>query len=158
MNTTLTTTRRTFLCYLIKYSAVASACALTCLRPVFAAVWNQTAFEVMKVEEAIKAAGIVDAQSTEDILINAPEIAENGAQVPIDVTSKIPGTEHIYIFSDKNVQPYVADFAIGNGLEPFISTRIKMGETSRLRVYVLAAGRYFVASRDVQVTIGGCAS
>lgn len=128
------------------------------LRPLFAATWNRAAFESMKVELAIDAVGIVDAQPTQDIVINAPEIAENGAQVPIDITSRIPGSEHIYIFSDKNVQPYVADFTLGKGLEPFISTRIKMGETSRLRVYVLAAGKYYVAMRDVQVTIGGCAS
>ena len=148
--------RRTLLRHLLNLTALAGMSAV--LRPLFAATWNRAAFESMKVELAIDAAGIVNAQPTQDILINAPEIAENGAQVPIDITSRIPGSEHIYIFSDKNVQPYVADFVLGKGLEPFISTRIKMGETSRLRVYVLAAGKYYVAMRDVQVTIGGCAS
>lgn len=127
-------------------------------RPLWAAVWNQAAFEAMKVDLAIKAAGIVDAEQSSQILLNAPEIAENGAQVPIDITSRIADTERIFVFADRNVQPYVADFAIGPRMEPFIATRIKMGETSPLRVFVLAKGKYYAVSREVQVTIGGCAS
>ncbi len=150
--------RRNLLRQLLRLATVIGASTVGALRPLLAATWNQAAFESMKVDEAIKAAGITHAQASEDIVLNAPEIAENGAQVPIDVMSKIPNTEHIFVFSDKNVQPYVANFTIGKGLDPFISTRIKMGETSRLRVYVLASGKYFMASREVQVTIGGCAS
>jgi sulfur-oxidizing protein SoxY len=150
--------RRATLKKLVDIAVLFGAAATAGLRPLFAATWNQAAFESMKVESAINSAGIVDAQPSQEIVINAPEIAENGAQVPIDVTSKLPNTRHIYIFADKNVQPYVADFAIGKELEPFVATRIKMGETSTLRVYVLADGKYYVATREVQVTIGGCAS
>ncbi|MBM3395422.1 MAG: thiosulfate oxidation carrier protein SoxY [Betaproteobacteria bacterium] len=150
--------RRALVSGLARLGIWVGAGTLSLLRPLWAVVWNQAAFETMKIDAAIQAAGIRQAQLSDDILINAPEIAENGAQVPIDVTSRIPGTEHIYIFADKNVQPYVADFVIGKGLEPYVATRIKMGETSPLRVYVLAGGRYFYATREVQVTIGGCAS
>lgn len=127
-------------------------------RPLWAAVWNQQAFEAMKIDLAIRAAGIVDPQTSQDIVLNAPEIAENGAQVPIDVTSRIDGTEHIFLFADRNVQPYIADFAISARMEPFVATRVKMGETSPLRVFVLAKGKFYTTARDVQVTIGGCAS
>lgn len=121
-----------------------------------AAKWNRAAFEAGKVEAAIAAVGADTASPSEDIVINAPEIAENGAQVPIEIESKIPGTEAILIFSDKNVQPYVGTFEFKNGAEPFIATRIKMGDTSNLRAYVRAGGRYFVKIREVKVTIGGC--
>lgn len=148
--------RRDFLRRIVQIAAWASA--MGAWRPLWGAVWNQAAFEAMKVDLAIKAAGIVDAQPSQDIELNAPEIAENGAQVPIDVTSRIPDTEHIFLFADKNVQPYIADFAVSTRIEPFIATRIKMGETSPLRVFVLAKGKYYTTMRDVQVTIGGCAS
>lgn len=132
--------------------------ALGTIRPLLGATWNKKAFEAMKVEEAIKGAGISNARLSDQIVINAPEIAENGAQVPMDVTSMIPGTERVFIFSDKNVQPYVANFAISKFVDTFISTRIKMGESSNVRVYVLAGGKYYYALREVKVTIGGCGS
>ena len=132
--------------------------AVGAMRPLLAANWNKKAFEAMKVEEAIRGAGIINAQLSDQININAPEIAENGAQVPMDATSMIPDTERIFIFSDKNVQPYVANFAISKFVDPFISTRIKMGESSNVRVYVLAGGKYYYALREVKVTIGGCGS
>lgn len=121
-----------------------------------AAKWNKVAFEAGKVEAAIAAVGASAAVPSDDILINAPEIAENGAQVPIEIQSNIPDTEAILIFSDKNVQPYVGTFEFRNGAEPFIATRIKMGDTSNLRAYVRARGKYFVRIREVKVTIGGC--
>lgn len=121
-----------------------------------AARWNKAAFEAGKVEAAIAAVGADAASPSEDILISAPEIAENGAQVPIEIQSNIPGTEAILIFSDKNVQPYVGTFEFKNGAEPFIATRIKMGDTSNLRAYVRANGKYYVRIREVKVTIGGC--
>ncbi|MFN0316805.1 MAG: thiosulfate oxidation carrier protein SoxY, partial [Burkholderiales bacterium] len=93
--------------------------ALGTISPLLAATWNKKAFEAMKIEEAIKNAGISNAQLSDQIAINAPEIAENGAQVPMDVTSMIPNTERIFIFSDKNVQPYVANFAISKFVDPF---------------------------------------
>jgi len=128
------------------------------LRPLhaLAAQWNKAAFDARNVNDALKAAGIVSPATSADIVIKAPEIAENGAQVPVDILSKLPGTETIYIFVDKNPQPFVGSFDFKNGAEPFISTRIKMGETSNLRIVVRAGGRHFAATREVKVTIGGC--
>ena len=128
---------------------------LTPLR-VLAGEWPKAAFDDTDVDAAMRDAGIVDPAATEDILIKAPEIAENGAQVPIEVQSNIPDTRIIYIFVDKNPQPMVGSFELMGGAEPFISTRIKMGETSNLRVVVQAGGKYFMVAREIKVTIGGC--
>ena len=76
--------------------------------------------------------------------------------VPIAVTSKIPGTQQISIVAEKNPFPRAATFDVANGGEGYVSTRIKMGETSNLRVVVRARGKHFVATREIKVTIGGC--
>lgn len=147
--------RRSFLSVL---SRAAFFTALGMLHPLlaFAGKWNRAAFEAGEVEKAIAAVGAAGALPSEDIVIKAPEIAENGAQVPVEIESHIPNTEAILIFSDKNVQPYVGTFEFRNGAEPFISTRIKMGDTSNLRAIVRANGRYYVKLKEVKVTIGGC--
>jgi sulfur-oxidizing protein SoxY len=128
------------------------------LRPLhaIAAQWNKAAFDARNVDDAIRASGIVNPTPSAEIVIKAPEIAENGAQVPVDILSNLPGTQTIYIFVDKNPQPFVGSFNFKRGADPFISTRIKMGETSNLRIVVSAGGKHYVATREVKVTIGGC--
>jgi sulfur-oxidizing protein SoxY len=118
--------------------------------------WNRAAFEAKNVREALASAGVANPVASQDIVIRAPEIAENGAQVPVEIASRIPGTERVYIFVDKNPTPFAGTFDFMNGAEPFISTRIKMGETSNVRVVVRAGGKYYVALQEVKVTIGGC--
>ena len=132
--------------------------AAGCLRPVIvlAAEWNKAAFDAKVLADAMKSLGATAVTESDQIQLKAPEIAENGAIVPVEITSKIAGTQTIYIIADKNPQPLVAIFDIGPGLEPFISTRIKMGESSKVRVLVKAAGRFYVATQEVKVTIGGC--
>lgn len=101
----------------------------------------------------------IDAQSaipTSDVIIRAPEIAENGAVVPIDITSNIPDTESISIVAEKNPFPLTAEFRFENGAEPYVSTRIKLGQTSTVRALVKSRGKTYVATRLVKVTIGGC--
>ena len=144
--------------FLRTWAAGAAAAALGWLQPVLAlaAGWNKPAFEAGNIEGAIRFAGVGNAIPSEDIVVKAPEIAENGAQVPIEIQSNIAGTDQILIFSDKNVQPYVGLFEFKNGAEAFISTRIKMGDTSKLRAVVRANGKYYVRMREVKVTIGGC--
>ena len=137
---------------------LAASLAAGLLRPLqaLAGEWPKAAFDATDVGDAMKDAGIVDPAATEDILIKAPEIAENGAQVPIEILSNLPDTRVIYIFVDKNLQPMASSYALMNGAEPFVSTRIKMGETSSLRVVVQAGDKYFMATREIKVTIGGC--
>lgn len=128
------------------------------LRPaqLLAAEWNRAAFDAKVLADALKNIGATSAADSDKIQLKAPEIAENGAIVPVEITSRIPGTQTIYVIADKNPQPLVAIFDITAGLEPFISTRIKMGESSKIRVLVKAGGKFYVTSQEVKVTIGGC--
>ena len=93
---------------------------------------------------------------SDQIQLKTPEIAENGAIVPIQVISEIPNTETVFVFAEKNPQPLVASFTFVRNVEPFFATRIKMGESAKVHVVVRADGQHYTTSRDVKVTIGGC--
>jgi sulfur-oxidizing protein SoxY len=121
-----------------------------------AAAWNTNAFGAKTISDAMSAAGFTSAVESKDIEIKAPEIAENGSVVPVEVTSKIPGTTSMAIFVEKNPTPMVASFDFLAGAEPYISTRIKMGQTSLVRVSVKAGGKTYSTTKEVKVTIGGC--
>lgn len=150
--------RRTFLKSAGSLGAVAVAIGAGLLRPgqALAAAWNKVAFTATTVADAMKEAGYGGAADSKDIMIKVPEIAENGALVPVEVTSKIPGTTNIAIFVDQNQNPMIADFELSNGTEPFIVTRIKMNKTSQVRIAVKAGGKAYSASKEVKVTVGGC--
>lgn len=150
--------RRTFVKGAGAAGTVAVAVAAGLLKPteVLAADWNKAAFESKGMPDAMKAIGAASAADSKDILIKAPDIAENGAVVPVEVTSKIAGTNSISLLVEKNAQPLVADFDLSNGAEGYVSTRIKMGQTSNVRVVVKAGGKTFSAVKEVKVTIGGC--
>lgn len=135
-----------------------AALALGMVRPIqllLAAEWNKAAFDAKTVPEALKGIGASSISESDQIELKAPEIAENGAIVPVEIVSRIPDTQTVYIIADKNPQSLVAVFQFA-GAEPFVSTRIKMGESSKVRAIVKAGGKFYVASRDVKVTIGGC--
>ncbi|KAF0166396.1 MAG: soxY [Rhodocyclaceae bacterium] len=136
--------------------AVALAAGL--LRPTgaFAADWNKTAFESKAMADALKNIGAAGAAESAEILIKAPDIAENGAVVPIEVTTRIAGAESIALLAEKNPFPLMAYIDLTNGAEAYINTRFKMGQTSVVKVVVKAGGKSYIASREVKVTIGGC--
>ncbi len=150
--------RRTFLKGTGAAGTVALAIAAGLLKPgqVLAAEWNKNAFEAKTTADAFKGINAAGAAKSADILIKAPDIAENGAVVPVEVTSKIAGTTGISILSEQNVNPLVADFTLANGAEGYVSTRIKMAKTSNVTVVVKAGGKTYVAAKEVKVTIGGC--
>jgi sulfur-oxidizing protein SoxY len=150
--------RRAFLKKAGVIGAVAVAATTGLLRPVaaFAAAWNKAAFTSKDIADALKNSGYDGAADSNDIHIQAPEIAENGAVVPISATSNIPGTTSMAIFVEKNPNPLVADFEFMNGAEPYLATRVKMAKTSIVRVSVKAGGKTYTNSREVKVTIGGC--
>jgi sulfur-oxidizing protein SoxY len=150
--------RRAFLKNAGAVGTVAIAIAAGLLKPgaVFAATWNSLAFTAKDPADSIKNAGYGGATESSGIVIKAPDIAENGAVVPITATSNIPGTTSMAIFVEKNPAPLIASFEFSNGAEPYISTRVKMAKTSVVRVSVTAGGKNFTSSREVKVTIGGC--
>lgn len=139
-------------------STVAAGFAAGILEPLkaFAAGWNESGFDSKAMADALKSIGATASIESKDILIKAPEIAENGAVVPVEVTSRIPNTEFIAILAEKNPFPLIGTFDLMNGAEGFVSTRIKMGQTSLVKAIVRADGKIYSATKEVKVTIGGC--
>jgi len=117
--------------------------------------WNKAAFETKSLADTYKVLGGTPAESA-DIAITAPDIAENGAVVPVGVTSKIPNTQAVYILVEKNPNMMAAGFNIPQGTEPNVTTRIKMGQTSNVYAVVKADNKFYMASKEVKVTLGGC--
>jgi sulfur-oxidizing protein SoxY len=120
------------------------------------AAWNKAAFDTKSVDDTVKALGGAASAQSGDIAITAPDIAENGAVVPVGVTSKIPNTQAIYILVEKNPNTLAAGFSIPAGTDPNIATRIKMGQTSNVYAVVKADNKFYTASKEVKVTLGGC--
>jgi sulfur-oxidizing protein SoxY len=119
--------------------------------------WNAKAFDARNLKDALRLWGISAAQESKDIVFpSAWDTAENGAVVPLEVRSNIPNTESIVLFADKNPQPLIASFDFLNGTESYVSTRVKLGETTLVRAYARAAGKYYLATKQIKVTIGGC--
>jgi sulfur-oxidizing protein SoxY len=119
--------------------------------------WNKAAFDTKTLDETMKAlGGGAPAQSKDITFFQTPDIAENGAVVPVGVTSTIPKTESIAILVEKNPNMLVAMFDIPAGTEPSLSTRVKMGQSSNVYALVKADGKYYVASKEIKVTLGGC--
>lgn len=138
-------------------AAFGAALAAGLLKPVAAlAAWNKTAFAATKAADALKVLGATGAQASADIVIEAPQIAENGAVVPIEVTSKIAGTTSIAVLVEKNPFPLAGRFDFMEGALPFAKVNLKMGQTSEVRVVATAGGKHYTAAKEIKVTIGGC--
>lgn len=136
--------------------AIATAAGLVKSSAARADTWNKSAFESKALADALKNIGASDLIQSTDIVITAPDIAENGAVVPVAVTSKIPGTQSISILAEKNPFPLAASFDISGGTDAYVSTRLKMGQTANVRAVVKAGGKYYTAVKEVKITIGGC--
>lgn len=121
-----------------------------------AAVWNKAAFESHHIDGALQGLGVSNIGPSRDIVLIAPDMAENGAIVQIEVESHIPNTEAISIMVEKNPTPLIANFVFSNGALPALITRIKMAETSELKAIVKADGKYYSVGRKVEVALGGC--
>lgn len=121
-----------------------------------AAVWNKAAFEAVKLDEATKNLAINAEIPSKDIEIIAPRRAENGAIVQIEVTSRIPDTEAIAVFVEKNPTALIGNFMFSNGALPYLVMRIKMADTSDIKIIVKAGSQYFTASKNVVVLENGC--
>ena len=140
-----------------RMGALAAGLAAGLLHPITTfAAWNKEAFAAKKAKDALMSIGSANPAPSKDILIEAPQIAENGLVVPIEITSNIPGTKSISVLIDKNPFPLVARFEFLEGALPFVKLNAKFGETSDIEVVAEAGGKSFVATREVKVTIGGC--
>lgn len=120
------------------------------------AEWNKAAFEAKSLADTLSALGVQTPADSKDVIINGPDIAENGAVVPVGVTSNIPNTESIAILIDKNPNALAASFVLPAGTEANVQTRVKMGQTSDVMAIVKADGKFYMAKKEVKVTLGGC--
>jgi len=136
--------------------AVAWAAGLIASGQARAATWNKSGFEAKTLADVMKSLGATGATESKDIIITAPDIAENGAVVPVAVTSKLPGTQQISIVAEKNPFPLAATFDVSGGGDGYVSARIKMGQTSNVWAVVKADGKYYTAKKEVKITVGGC--
>ena len=150
--------RRTFLKGSLAGGAVAVAVGAGLLTPqAVLAAWPKAAFEAKSVSDALKGLAGTDATTASgDIKIKAPDIAENGAVVPISVTTGLGNLESISVIAEKNGTPLAASFNLGANTEGYVSTRIKLGKTSKVIAVVKSGGTMYSAEKDVKVTIGGC--
>lgn len=151
--------RRTFLKGSMATSAVAVAAAAGMLAPgrVLASAWPAAAFEADSEEAALKAFfGDAAVMDSGDVEIKAPLQAENGAVVPIKITTSLSDAESIAVVVAKNPSPHVTSLEIMDGAGGLYSSRIKMGATSPVSAYVKAGGKLHRATQEVKVTVGGC--
>ncbi len=149
--------RRTFLKGALASSTlgVAVTAGLLTPRSVLAA-WPKQAFEAKAMSEALKILlGSDSSAESGDITVKAPDIAENGAVVPITVTTTMQA-ESISIIAEKNPVPLIASYNLSDTTEGYVSTRIKMGKTSDVIAVVKSGGKLYNARKEVKVTIGGC--
>ena len=149
--------RRTFLKGTVASGmlGVAASAGLLAPRMVLAA-WPKAAFDAKSIDGGLNALyGSASHAESGDIKIKAPDIAENGAVVPITVSTGM-AAESISVLIAKNPVPVACSFELGSSTQGFVSTRVKMGKTSDLIAIVKSGGKLHSAKKTVKVTIGGC--
>ena len=120
------------------------------------AAWPQAAFDAKTLADAVKALGGSAPVESKDVSITGPDIAENGAVVPVACATTLPGVKRLLVLVEKNPNMLVAVFDIPAGTDPAISTRMKMGQSSNVYALVKADGKFYVAQKEIKVTLGGC--
>ena len=135
--------------------ALATLAALP--RALLAAAWPESAFKSEAASEAMKSLFGTDQTTPSDqITLGVPTIAENGAVVPVEVSTTLDGVESISIVVPNNPRPLDASFEIAPGVLPEIASRIKMGQTSDVMAVVKTSSGLYSTAKEVKVTIGGC--
>ena len=142
----------------LKRSAiVAGLLAGTGLFPEYALAYNKSAFEAKTIIDALKALGAGAPVESKEVALVAPEIAENGAVVPLTISTTLAGIKHLLVLVEKNPLALVAQFNPTASVEANFVTRTKMGQTSDVyAVAITADGKALFAKKEVKVTMGGC--
>lgn len=144
--------RRLFL-----HGTVAAASLLAVPRAILAALWPEKAFSASAASQAmIELFGTDQTTATTAISLTAPEVAENGAVVPVSVRTTLDNVRSVSIVVEKNPRPLAISFDIPPGTLPDVSCRIKMGQTSQVMAVVQSGSGLYSTSKEVRVTIGGC--
>ena len=144
---------------LLSHSAkVAALLASTGLLPQVAhAAYNTAAFEVKTMAELVKMLGGSAPTESKDVTITGPDIAENGAVVPVGVSTALPGVKRLLVLVEKNPSVMSAMFEVSDAVDANFSTRVKMGQSSNVyAVAMMGDGKVLFAQKEVKVTLGGC--
>ena len=119
--------------------------------------WNKAAFDAKTVAELMKAMGASAPAESKDITLTAPDIAENGAVVPIGVATTLSGVKRLMVLVEKNPNVLAAVFDVSDAVEANFGTRVKMGQSSDVfAVALMGDGKALFAKKEVKVTLGGC--
>lgn len=142
----------------LKHSAaVAGLLATTGLFPQYAWAYNKSAFEAKSVADTVKALGGSAPVESKDVTIGGPDIAENGAVVPLTASTTLAGVKQMLILVEKNPAALVALFNVTDSVDANFATRSKMGQSSDVyAVALMADGKALFAKKEVKVTLGGC--
>ncbi len=119
------------------------------------AQFNRTVFDSKNLQDALKILTDGLLERSQSLSLNVPDIAENGGAVPVSISTSLK-IEQLAILVEKNPNPMVAQFMFSPNVEPFVSTRIKMGQTSQIYALVKAEKKWYFAVKEVKVTLGGC--
>jgi sulfur-oxidizing protein SoxY len=143
---------------LARSAAVASLLAGAGLLPQAAqAAWAQAAFEAKSVADALKALGAGAPVESKDVTLTGPDIAENGAVVPVGCATALPGVKRMLLLVEKNPAVLAAVFELTDAVEASFNTRVKMGQSSNvIAVALMGDGKVLFAQKEIKVTIGGC--
>ncbi len=137
----------------------AALCLPTLVKRTFAAdvaLWPKDAFMQKTEADAIKALYGKDAEVSDKVKLDTPEIAENGAVVPVSISSALPDVTSIAIIVSENPYPLAASYKLPPGTAGTVSNRLKMAKTSKVMALVESGGKIYSASKEVKVTVGGC--
>ena len=118
--------------------------------------WNKAAFDAKSMADTLKALGAASPADSKDVQVTGPDIAENGAVVPVGVSSTLPNVSMVAILIEKNPNALSATFNLPEGTEANVQTRVKMGQTSNVYALVKSDGKFFMATKEIKVTLGGC--
>jgi sulfur-oxidizing protein SoxY len=143
---------------LARSASVAAALAGLGMLPATAqANWSQAAFEAKNMADLMKALGTSAPTESKDVTVTGPDIAENGAVVPVGAATTLAGAKRILLLVEKNPSMLAAVFDVTDAVEPNISTRVKMGQSSNvMAVAITADNKVFFAQKEIKVTLGGC--
>lgn len=142
----------------LKQSAVvAGLLAGTGLFPQYALAYNKSAFDAKSVADVLKAVGAGAPTESKDVTIGGPDIAENGAVVPLTASTTLANVKQILILVEKNPSALIALFNVSPAVEANFATRAKMGQSSDVyAVAITTDGKALFAKKEVKVTLGGC--
>jgi sulfur-oxidizing protein SoxY len=119
--------------------------------------WNKAAFEAKSLADVAKAMGASAAPvESKDLVLQAPEMADNGSVVRVAAQSSLPGTVQIAFVVEKNPNALAALFDVPAGTDANVSTNLKMAQSSNVYALAKAGDKYFYAVKEVRVTLGGC--